>query len=156
MKVSHAESAFVDKKEIAKIALIVCVGIPLTLFVWRENVRHEQARAENLTFLRSLRASSIRDVTVSDSHGTVTKIVTDAAALAALADALHATQVYEPNHPSYTHNFVVTVSVRNGTSRRYDWHTIFPADETIYIDFPHGGNGKSRPLYNWMREEGLL
>ena len=144
------------KKEAAKIVLILAVGIPLALFVWRAHVRREQSGTENLAFLHSLRGDSIRHATVSESHGTITKIVTGPAALSALVDALNSAESYEPNHPSYTHNFIATLATKNAAPREYEWHTIFPADETIYIDFPHGGNGKSKPLYAWMKSQGLL
>jgi hypothetical protein len=156
VKLFGADVVLFPKKEAAKVILIAAVGIPLALFVWRQNVRREHSRGEHLTFLRSLAAASLTAVRVSDPHGTALRSVTDSAALASFVDAVHFIEVYQPNHPSYTHNFVAKLDLNGGSSLRYEFHTIFPADETIYIDFPSGGNGKSKQLFEWMHAQGFL
>jgi hypothetical protein len=155
VKLFGADLVFLPKKEAAKIILILAVGIPLAFFVWRQNVRREQSKTENLAFLHSLPAEAITDIVLSEEHGGILKKITDPSALRGFADAVHATEIYEPNHPSYTRNFVTTVALKS-SSLQYVVHTIFPADETIYIDFPQGGSGKSKPLYRWMRAQSLV
>jgi hypothetical protein len=156
VKVFGADPVLLPKKEAAKVILILAVGIPLALFVWRQNVRREQSKAESLAFLHSLRAETITGINLSEEHGGILKTITDSSMLGAFSDAVHPTEIYEPNHPSYTRTFVATVTFKDAASHQYALHTIFPADETVYIDFPHGGSGKSKPLYTWMRAQSLV
>jgi hypothetical protein len=156
VKLFGADLVLLPKKEAAKIILILAVGIPLALFVWSQNVRRERSKTESLAFLHSLRADAITGINLSEEHSGILKTITHPSTLEAFSDAVHATEIYEPNHPSYTRNFVATVTFKDTASRRYELHTILSADETIYIDFPHGGSGKSKPLYGWMRSQSLV
>jgi hypothetical protein len=42
--------------------LILAVGVPLALFVWRQNVLREQSQTENLPFLHSLGAAAMTGI----------------------------------------------------------------------------------------------
>ena len=110
MKLFGADLVFIPKKEAAKLIVIAAVGIPLALFVWRQNVRREHSHAEHLTFFRSLSAAGITGIRISDPHGTAVRRVTDSAALASFVDAVHSIEAYQPNHPSYTHNYLIQMS----------------------------------------------
>jgi hypothetical protein len=133
--------------------LILAVGVPLALFVWRQNVLREQSQTENLPFLHSLGAAAMTGIDLSDEDGGTHKTIIYSAALGAFSDAIHSTEIYEPNHPWYTRNFVAALTLTDAASRRYQLRTIFPADDTIYLDSPHGGSGKSKALYSWMRAQ---
>jgi hypothetical protein len=155
VKLFGADLVILQKKDATKLVLILLVFVPLVLFVW--HARNETARAEdeNIALLRSLKTDAVAGVSISDERGRPLKTVTDRAALASFATAASSVEPYEPNHPYVVQRFQFAVRLPSEMDR-FDAYTLYPADQTMYIDFHPGGNAKSKQLFDWMKTQGLF
>lgn len=154
-----------EAKILAVLPLICAVlGICGATFAFVSLRKRAETEQEGLALLRSLQGSDIVKVVVSEDASRPLVTVTNAPALASFAKAVNQTERYSPNHPSYTQEFYVELYLRDGERREYEFHTMRSPDEIIYMHFVHKkgastsyhGNGKSLPLYAWMKTQTVM
>ena len=113
--------------------------------------------------LAVLVGESLTKVTVYDKRGVdVVYETTDAADLERFAAAFKKLEDYEPNHPRYSEQFYVVVGLRD--QHQLEFMFCLENDRRVYIDFVHKegtatlyfGHASSGPLYEWLKQAGVV
>jgi hypothetical protein len=156
VKLFAADRVAMTTREAVGSGLVLIVAVLLGAFAWHQRNVRGDSEQENLSFLHALHADAVAGVSISDEHGASLKTVTDAAGLASFASAVNSLEPYQPNHPYATSKFQVALRPKDGPMRRFEVYTMFPADQTIYIDLHPAGNGKSKQLFEWMKAQGFI